>query len=416
MAEKRKDSKGRNLRTGESERKDGRYMYRWMKDGKSRSVYAQTLGELREKEEQIKADIREGIDSRAAKTTTINDVYDKWIENRVGLRNHTLATYKRTYEHHVRNAIGKRKIADVKYSDMKAYFVSLSKEKGYEKMYLASVKTVLTQVFEVAERDGIIRKNPCNMAFRDASKECYRGQKKRRSLTIQEQTAFLDFIENHPIFDRWKPIFTILFGTGCRIGEVVGLQWSDCDFKTGIITIRRTATYYSLDGKCLWDIHEPKTEAGIRTVPMLKEVKEALLVEKEHQKEWDIEQPDIDGYNDFVFVTTNGKPYNANAINKVIERICRYYNEDEEVIAADEGRKPLLIERFSVHNIRHTFASRLCENVTNLKAIQEIMGHANIETTMNIYADATAESKKKSMESLDGKIFREKLGKEDKEG
>lgn len=113
------------------------------------------------------------------------------------------------------------------------------------------------------------------------------------------------------------------------------------------------------------------------------------------------------------FVTTRNTLYTANQFNKVIERVCRYYNEDEEVLAADEDREPLLIERFSVHNIRHTFASRLCENVTNLKAIQEIMGHADIETTMNVYADATAESKKQSMESLEGKIFREKPDKKE---
>lgn len=410
MAEKRKDSKGRNLRTGEAERKDGRYMYRWTQNGKSKTIYALTLGELREKEEQIQTDIREGIDSRAANTMTINDMYDKWIETRTGLRGQTIATYKRSYETHIRNGIGRQKIAKMRYSDMKEYFVLLAREKGYKKQYVSNIKTVLTQVFEMAERDGIIRKNPCNMAFKDACKECCNGQKKRRSLTIQEQTAFLEYIENHPIFDRWTPIFTILFGTGCRIGEVIGLQWNDCDFETGIITISRTASYYSTDGKCAWDIHEPKTESGVRTIPMLKEVKEALFAEKEHQKVWGIEQPDIDGYNNFVFVTPRNTLYTANQINKVIERVCRYYNEDEEVIAADEDRKPLLIEHFSVHNIRHTFATRLCENVNNLKAIQEIMGHADIETTMNVYADATAESKKQSMECLDGKIFKPNKG------
>lgn len=408
MAEKRKDSKGRNLRTGESERKDGRYMYRWTQNGKSRTVYALTLGELREKEEEIQADIREGIDSRAAGTTTVNDVYDKWIKGRTGLRGQTLATYKRSYKTHIRNTIGKQRIAQMKYSDIKGYFISLAKEKGYKKQYISNMKTVLTQVFEMAERDGIIRKNPCDMAFRDACKECYSGQTKRRSLTIQEQTAFLEYIDNHPIFDRWTPIFTFLFGTGCRVGEAIGLRWDDCDFKAGIITVRRTASYYSTDGKCAWDIHEPKTEAGTRTIPMLKEVKEALLVEKKHQEIWGIEQPEVDGYTDFVFVTTRNTLYTANQFNKVIERVCRYYNEDEEVLAVDEDREPLLIERFSVHNIRHTFASRLCENVTNLKAIQEIMGHADIETTMNVYADATAESKRQSMENLEGKIFREK--------
>lgn len=406
MAEKRKDSRGRNLRTGECERKDGRYMYRWTQNGKEKTVYALTLDKLREKEEQIQADIRDGIDSITANTITINDIYEKWINSRYGLRQQTLATYKRSYESHVRDIIGIQKISKMKYSDMKEYFVSLAREKGYKKTYVSGVKTVLTQVFEMAERDGIIRKNPCDMAFKDACKECYKGQNKRRSLTIHEQTAFLNYIKYHPLFARWTPIFTVLFGTGCRVGEIIGLQWSDCAFETDIIVIKRTASYYSINGKCLWDIHEPKTEAGFRTIPMLKEVKEALLAEKKHQIECGVSQPEIDGYSDFVFITAGNKPYTANGLNKVIARICRYYNKEEEILAADEERSPLLIEHFSVHNIRHTFASRLCESVNNLKAIQEIMGHADIGTTMNIYADATDESKKQSMEKLDGKIFK----------
>ena len=411
-SEKRKDNKGRNLRTGEGQRKDGRYMYRWTANGKEHTVYANTLGDLREKESQIEADRRDGINSKAASTATINSMYSKWINGKKGLRGQTLETYKRSYDTHVRESFGTRKIAKCTYSDLKAYFVEMA-EKGYSKNYVAGVKTVLAQVFEMAERDGIVRKNPCDMAFRDACKECYAGQTKRRSLEINEQTAFLEYIEDHPIFDRWTPIFTVLFGTGCRIGEIIGLQWSDCDFENNLITIKRTASYYSLNGKCIWDIHEPKTEAGYRTIPMMKEVKEALLAEKEHQRAWDVVQPNIDGYSNFVFLTTNNMPYTANGLNKVIGRIRNYYNEEEEVIAADEGREPVLIEHFSVHNIRHTFASRLCENVNNLKAIQEIMGHADIETTMNIYADSTAESKQKSIESLEGKIFKPKPDEED---
>lgn len=410
MAEKRKDSRGRNLRTGESERKDGRYMYRWTQNGKEKTVYALTLGELREKEEEIQEDIREGIDSRAANSTTINDMYDKWIKGKAGLRGHTLVSYRRSYENHVRNTIGNRKISETKYSDMKDFFVSLAK-RGYKKNYVAGIKTVLKQVFEMAERDGIIKKNPISIAYRDACRECCNRSEKRRSLSIQEQTAFIDYIENHPIFDHWLPLFIVFFGTGCRIGEIIGLQWSDCDFKAGIITISRAASYYS-HGGCSWEIHQPKTSAGVRTIPMLSEVREALLAERKHQKECRIEQPEIGGCNDFVFLTIKNKPHTSSGINKAIERICKYYNEAERLMAAKEDREPLFIEHFTAHNIRHTFASRLCESTNNLKAIQEIMGHADIQTTMNVYADATAASKKKSMENLEGKIFKKKLNEE----
>ena len=84
--------------------------------------------------------------------------------------------------------------------------------------------------------------------------------------------------------------------------------------------------------------------------------------------------------------------------------ICAAYIEDETVLADQEGRDPVLIRHFSAHNLRHTFCTRFCENERNIKVIQEIMGHADIETTMNIYAEATKEKKKESFSNLEGKI------------
>lgn len=92
------------------------------------------------------------------------------------------------------------------------------------------------------------------------------------------------------------------------------------------------------------------------------------------------------------------------SVNRAIDRICDAYIEDETVLADQEGRDPVLIRHFSAHNLRHTFCTRFCENERNIKVIQEIMGHADIETTMNIYAEATKEKKKESFSNLEGKI------------
>ena len=91
-------------------------------------------------------------------------------------------------------------------------------------------------------------------------------------------------------------------------------------------------------------------------------------------------------------------------INRAIKRIYTAYNEQERQQAKKEKRKPLLIRHFSVHNLRHTFCTRFCENETNIKVIQDIMGHSDISTTMNIYAEATESKKKESFDNLEGKI------------
>jgi site-specific recombinase XerD len=74
-------------------------------------------------------------------------------------------------------------------------------------------------------------------------------------------------------------------------------------------------------------------------------------------------------------------------------------------MAADENREPFLLPSISAHILRHTFCTRLCENESNIKVIQAIMGHADITTTMNIYAEATREKKQEVMMNLEGKII-----------
>ena len=151
-------------------------------------------------------------------------------------------------------------------------------------------------------------------------------------------------------------------------------------------------------------ITTPKSKAGIRIVPMLSEVKKALLEERLNQMRTGFNQTEIDGYSGFIFKNRYGDCLSAHSINRAIERISRDYNEQETAAAKKERRTPELLPHFSAHNLRHTFCTRFCENETNLKIIQEIMGHADISTTMNIYNEATKEKKMESFASLEGKI------------
>ena len=112
----------------------------------------------------------------------------------------------------------------------------------------------------------------------------------------------------------------------------------------------------------------------------------------------------MDGYTDFVFTNRYGDVFTPHTINRAIERIYKAYNAQEEATAKEENREPVLIRHFSVHNLRHTFCTRFCENETNIKVIQEIMGHTDVSTTMNVYAEATESKKRETFENLEGKI------------
>ena len=226
-----------------------------------------------------------------------------------------------------------------------------------------------------------------------------------RSDTIDEQKAFIDFLASSEKYTPWRLLFTVFLGTGGRVSEVLGLRWSDCDFEKNVIHINHNLTYRpSIDGKAAFRITTPKTEAGTRMIPMLKAVKEALLQMREMQAVFGGSKLAVNGSDDFVFVNRLGNPYSLKTVNAAIKRILRTYNKEEAKRVA-AGSTPCPIRPFTSHNLRHTFCTRLCENETNLKVIQSIMGHADIQTTMDIYAEVTEAKKSEAIANLEEKIY-----------
>ena len=147
-------------------------------------------------------------------------------------------------------------------------------------------------------------------------------------------------------------------------------------------------------------ITEPKTEKGTRLIPMLPEVRETLLEEYERQKRDGFCKDTVDGMSGFIFSNRFGNVMNLHAVNSAIGRIRENYNAIELVNAQKEQREPVILPYFSCHHLRHTFCTRLCETEMNIKVIQEIMGHASIETTLDIYAEVNYAKKKSSFENF----------------
>ena len=150
---------------------------------------------------------------------------------------------------------------------------------------------------------------------------------------------------------------------------------------------------------CYYNVNTPKTEAGKRQIPMLSFVREAFLMEREYQQEAGLEcKVTIDGYTDFVFLNKDGFVYNQNSLNRAIKRTIRDCNDAQ----FEKSESPeVLLPDFSCHSLRHTFTTRMCEAGTNIKLMQDILGHQDISTTMNIYADVTRELREKEMGNLE---------------
>ena len=419
MSEKKRDKKGRILRPGERQREDGRYEYRY-KDaqGNTRSVYSWKLVEtdklpagkkweaaLREMEKKIQRELEDGVNGYAGARTTLNSFFDAYMETKYELKQSTRTNYKYMYKKYVSEGLGQRSVGSIKYSDIKKFYIHLIKEVGFKPNSMEIIHTILHPVFAVAVRDGLIRTNPTEGVMTEIKKSHDWEKGKRHALTVAQQTAFVSYVANSKQYAHWLPIFTVLLGTGCRVGEAVGLRWEDCDFEENVISINHNLIYRMQDnGKCEYHVTTPKTRSGIRIVPMLSEVRKALQSEYDRQSREGFTEMEVDGYSGFIFQNRSGECLNPHAINRAIERISKVYNREETERAAQEQREPELLPHFSAHNLRHTFCTRFCENETNLKIIQEIMGHADISTTMNVYNEATREKKMESFANLEGKI------------
>ena len=408
MAQARKDLRGRALKKGEVQRaSDGRYVYTYTDPlGRRKYIYAHDLTTLREKEQKLMRDQLDGLDLYAAGKATMNDTFDRYMATKYDLRESTRSNYLYTYDHFIRDDFGRKKIVDIKFSDVLHYYYYLLNEKDIALGTLDTIHCLLHPTFQLAVRDDIIRKNPSDGVMREISKKAGKNRGIRHALTIDQQRAYMEYIAEHPIFYHWWPIFTVLLGTGCRIGECLGLRWKDLDFENRMISVNNCIVYYQEEksGQSVMRISKPKTEAGIRTIPMLDVVKDAFEMEREEQEETGFNEQVIDGMTGFIFQNRYGDVPNPQSVNHTIKRIISNYNAEEVLSAAKEKRAPLIIPDFSCHHLRHTFATRLCEAETNLKVVQSVMGHRSIETTMDIYAEATDKKKQESFQDLASKL------------
>lgn len=274
MAQSRKDSRGYALRSGECQRADGRYSYSYTdRNRKRHTVYGKDLVELRKKEQQIRRDLEDGLDPQKAEHVTVNEVFDSYIKQKYDLKPTTRTNYVYTYDHYVRETFGKRRLIQVRYTDVREYYYSLLLEEQLSSATVDNVHTVLHPACQMAVRDGLIRVNPAAGVLGEIKKSHVWVKTKRKSLTVPEQKAFMNYLYSNHQYQGWRPVITVLIGSGMRIGECLGLRWEDLDFENRIIDINHSLVHRKVDDSGTnFHINTPKTEAGCRRITMIGEV------------------------------------------------------------------------------------------------------------------------------------------------
>ena len=399
----RYDSRGIALRTGEWQRKSGRYEYQY-KDaaGIWHKVSAATLDTLREKEKEIDRDVADGIAVKK-KSVTLDKYYAVWKSTKAGIRDNVKSNYIDMYETHIRPTLGKRAIKTIKTSDVKSLYVSMLK-KGYSIGTIDNVHTVLHQILQLAYEDDVLRRNPsdkCMKEIKNSAPSATPGRK-RIALTPEQQerfrTALTEYDAQHD--SNWYPLFVFAMTTGLRLGEFTALQWSDIDWNARAVTVSKTLVYYPdrSTGKQVLTVHPaPKTKQGIRTVPLTNLAYEAISLQYDRTRKSGRQcAVTVDHYDDFIFLNRFNAPYTQGNLNKVLrERILPEANDK-----AVKDRL-VVIPPISCHSLRHTCCSVLCRAGLNVKTIQMLMGHKDIRTTLDLYTEFTGKDLQDGIAQVD---------------
>ena len=393
--EVRRDNKGRILRTGESQRADGRYLYKCTNAlGEPVSLYSWKLVptdkipkgkrkdiSLREKIEQLQKDLNDGIDP-TGKKITVCQLYDKKNSLRKNVKRNTVKGRKQFMNLLKKDPLGSMTIDTVKLSDAKEWAIRMS-ENGVAYSSIRNYKRSLKASFYLAIQDDYIRKNPFDFKLSDVLDD---DTEEKVVLTPEQEASLLSFMQSDKTYRKYYDEVVILLETGLRISEFCGLDLNVAvDMRNRSILVEHQLLK---DKEIGYYISTPKTKNGSRQVPMSKKAYEAFKrVIKNREKGISFT---VDGYSRFLFLNQKGLPRVATNYDGMLRGLVKKYNKTHD--------EPL--PHITPHTFRHTFCTNMANKGMNPNTLQYIMGHSNITMTLGYYAHGSYASAKSEMDRL----------------
>ena len=381
MSEKRRDYRGRILHNGEIQLSDGRYRFKYVDEmGKERCVYSWRLDHndatpkgkrrtlsLREMEKKIQADHFEQIATNGGNMTVL-ELVEKYTSTKTSVRPTTVAGYGTVINLLKKDPFGKRRIDTVRISDAKCWLIHLQQveKKSYSSIH--SIRGVLRPAFQLAVDDDLIRKNPFQFQLMEV---VVNDSVTREAITRKQERTFLNYVRESGCYKKYYDAIYILFKTGLRISEFVGLTLADIDLEHRKINVDHQLQR-TMDMRYV--IEEPKTSCGKRVIPMTDDVYVCFrrIIENRPRPK---NEPMVDGKCGFLFLDQNGNPTVAMHWEHYFNHICTSYNK----LYREQ------LPNITPHVCRHTFCSNMAKSGMNPKTLQYLMGHSDIGVTLNTY-------------------------------
>ena len=387
-----KNLKGKEIGKGICQRKDGLYVARFVNRYGNRTTKCfPTIPEAKNWLSEAKyADDHEEV--FVPSEMTVDDWFNFWIENIVGdLAPNTRRNYRERYNRNMKAILGRLKLSDVKPMHCKAVLTRMDKD--YAGSTIRQAYIAMGTMFRSALMNGMIAKHPMDGV---RYTKPVRAVSDIKFLTIEEQEKFLEVAKrSHNYFQ-----YALMLETGLRTGEMIGLTWDAIDWKKRTLTVNKTLEYRHKQG--YWRAGPPKTQQSYRTIPLTSKayaILEMVAANVGERKESETLSQTLEYIDrrtgqtstlvmrDLVFINyRTGEPAKNSSYDTHLYKLC------------DEAG----IKRFSMHVLRHTYATRAIERGVQPKVLQKLLGHASIQTTMDRYVHVTDESLSIAIKQFEG--------------